>query len=185
MVHQQNGLLSDDALTRPWDGASYECSIAVIGGSTAAYTTALTALRLKLDVCLVQPQRMVGGQFTAQALPASDDGDLLRQQAALTTLDGEEFAISKSQRRFRNRQRQLQPVAGRVVDDPGGSWVCPLSATPVVASTALNERLLPYLKAGKLMLIPYAEPTSLVLAATTDTRDTRRVTGVMCQDTKT
>ncbi|MDV3353102.1 FAD-dependent oxidoreductase [Leptothoe sp. LEGE 181152] len=185
MVHQKNGLLSDDALTRPWDGASYECSIAVIGGSTAAYMAALTALKLKLDVCLVQPQRMVGGQFTAQALPASDDGDLLRHKADLTTLNGEEFAISKSQRLFRRRQRQLQPVAGQIVEDPGGSWVCPLSTTPVAASTALNEKLLPYLKSGKLTLIPYAEPTSLVLAAASNETSVRRVTGVMCQDTKT
>ena len=184
MVHQQNGLLSEDSLTRPWDGASYDCSIAVIGGSTAAYTAALTALKLKLDVCLVQPQRMVGGQFTAQALPASDDGDLLRHQADLMTVAGEEFAISKSQRWFRQRQRQLQPIARRVVDDPGGSWVCPLSTTPVVASTALNETLLPYLKSGKLTLIPYAEPISLVEAAPS-AGSMRQVTGVMCQDTKT
>ncbi|MEM1253652.1 MAG: FAD-dependent oxidoreductase [Cyanobacteria bacterium P01_H01_bin.21] len=182
MVHQQNGLFSDDALTRPWDDASYDCSIAIIGGSTAAYAAAVTALKLKLDVCLVQPQRMVGGQFTAQALPASDDGDLLRHQADLTTLSGEEFAISKSQRLFRQRQRQLQPVDKRVVADPGGSWVCPLSTTPVVASTALNETLLPYLRSGKLTLIPYAEPISLVLAPDSTVR---RVTGVMCQDTKT
>ena len=182
MVHQQNGLFSDDALTRPWDDASYDCSIAIIGGSTAAYAAAVTALKLKLDVCLVQPQRMVGGQFTAQALPASDDGDLLRHQADLTTLSGEEFAISKSQRLFRQRQRQLQPVNKRVVADPGGSWVCPLSTTPIVASTALNETLLPYLRSGKLTLIPYAEPISLVLAPDSPVR---RVTGVMCQDTKT
>ena len=89
MVHQHNGLLSDDALTRPDDGATYTASVAVIGGSTAAYTTALTALKLKLDVCLVQPQRMVGGQFTAQALPASDDGDLLRHRRDLITIGGE------------------------------------------------------------------------------------------------
>ncbi len=181
MVHQQNGLLSDDALTRPEDGATYNCSIAVIGGSTAAYTTALTALKLKLDVCWVQPQRVVGGQFTAQALPASDDGDLLRHRADLITIGGEEFAISQSQRLFRKRQRQLQPVATRLVDDPGGSWVCPLSTTPVVAATALNEPLLPYLKSGKLRLIPYGEPTSLLLAD----GQRRRVTGVVCQDTKT
>ena len=181
MVHQQNGLLSDDALTRPEDGDTYDCSIAVIGGSTAAYTTALTALKLRLDVCWVQPQRVVGGQFTAQALPASDDGDLLRHRADLMTIGGEEFAISQSQRLFRKRQRQLQPVAGRLVDDPGGSWVCPLSTTPVVAATALNEPLLPYLKSGKLRLIPYAEPTSLLL----EPGERRRVTGVVCQDTKT
>ncbi|MEM7796830.1 MAG: FAD-dependent oxidoreductase [Cyanobacteria bacterium P01_C01_bin.118] len=181
MVHQQNGLLSDDALTRPEDGAVYKAAVVIIGGSTAAYTTALTILKLKLDVCLVQPQRVVGGQFTAQALPASDDGDLLRHRADLMTVDGEDFAISRSQRLFRNRQRQLQSVAGRIVDDPGGSWVCPLSTTPVVASTALNEPLLPYLTSGKLTLIPYAEPTSVLLASGSDRR---RVTGVVCQDTK-
>ncbi|MEA5466814.1 FAD-dependent oxidoreductase [Leptothoe sp. PORK10 BA2] len=188
MVHQHNGLLSDDALTRPAEGASYNCAIAVIGGSTAAYTTALTALKLQLDVCLVQPKRVVGGQFTAQALPASDDGDLLRHRADLMTLSGEEFAISQSQRLFRQRQRQLQPVAGKAVDDPGGSWVCPLSTTPVVASTALNEPLLPYLKSGKLRLIPYAEPQSLLFASGTDGKgsgERRRVTGVICQDTTT
>ncbi len=182
MVHQQNGLLSDDALTRPQDGASYTCSIAIIGGSTAAYTTALTALQLKLDVCLVQPQRMVGGQFTAQALPASDDGDLFRHKADLTTVAGEEFAISRSQRLFRQRQRQLQPVAGRVVNDPGGSWVGHLSTTPVVAATALQEPLLPYLRADKLTLIPYAEPMSLLMKTE---GERRQVTGVVCQDTKT
>lgn len=184
MIHQQNGLLSDDALTRPKDEESYTCSIAVIGGSTAAYTTALTALKLKLDVCLIQPQRMVGGQFTAQALPASDDGDLLRHRADLATVAGEEFAISRSQRSFRQRQRQLQPVAGRLVEDPGGSWVGHLSTTPVVAATALQEPLLPYLKSGKLILIPYAEPTSLLLD-TTAAGSRRLVKGIVCRDTKT
>lgn len=186
MVYQQNGLLSDDALTRPEDGARYDCSVAVIGGSTAAYTTALTVLKLNLDVCWVQPQRVVGGQFTAQALPASDDGDLLRHRADLMTLNGEDFAISKSQYLFRKRQRQLQPVAGRIVEDPGGSWVCPLSTTPVVAAKALNEPLLPYINSGKLTLIPYAEPTSVLVTETGNgDNHMRRVTGVICQDTKT
>ncbi|MEM6255027.1 MAG: FAD-dependent oxidoreductase [Cyanobacteria bacterium P01_D01_bin.156] len=182
MVDQKNGLLSDNVLTRPAEGAVYTCSIAVIGGSTAAYTTALTALKLELDVCVVQPQRVVGGQFTAQALPASDDGDLFRHRADLVTVNGEEFAISKSQRLFRNRQRQLQPVAGRKIDDPGGSWVGHLSTTPVVASTAMNEPLLPYLRSGKLTLIPYAEPTKVLWAPG---EVPKRVTGVVCQDTKT
>lgn len=181
MVHQKNGLLSDDALTRPEAGAVYDCSIAVIGGSTAAYTAALTALKLNLDVCWVQPQRMVGGQFTGQALPASDDGDLLQHRAGLLTVAGEEFAISKSQRQFRQRQRQLQPVAGRQVDDPGGSWVSPLSTTPVVASMALNETLMGYLRSQRLTLIPYAEPTKVLFANASP----RRVTGVECRDRKT
>lgn len=139
------------------------CSILVVGGSTAAYSATLTALRMNVDVCLVQPEKMVGGQFTAQALPASDDGDLLRQKASYSTVDGEQFAISKSQRWFRVRQRQLQPVAGRARQNPGGAWVCPFTTTPAVAATAMNERLLPFLQSGKLTLIPESEPIEVLV----------------------
>ncbi len=181
-ITQRNGLFNEAAFTRPSDGAELTVSILVVGGSTAAYTTTLIALRLNLDVCLVQPQAVVGGQFTAQALPASDDGDLLRAKATLQTLDGELFAISRSQREFRERQRELQPVAQRKVDNPGGGWVSPLATTPVVAATAMNEALMPYLRDGRLRLIPFAEPVE-VLFATDGPRP--QVTGVVCRDAQT
>jgi hypothetical protein len=182
LVTQRNGLFTDNAFTRPASGAELGASILVVGGATAAYTTTLTALRLNLDVCLVQPQKVIGGQFTAQALPASDDGDLLQAQATLYTVDGEEFAISKSQRAFRDRQRELQPVGGKKVANPGGGWVSPLSTTPVIAATAMNEALLPYLRDGRLTLIPFAEPAEVVM----DTVNGRpKVQGVIFRDTQT
>jgi hypothetical protein len=181
-ITQRNGLFNEAAFTRPDRGAELTCSILVVGGSTAAYTTTLMALRLNLDVCLVQPQAVVGGQFTAQALPASDDGDLLRAKATLQTVEGERFAISRAQREFRERQRELQPVAQRKVDNPGGGWVSPLATTPVVAATALNEALIPYLRDGRLTLIPWAEPVEVVFA-TDGPRP--KVTGVVCRDTQT
>ncbi|MGB5972453.1 MAG: FAD-dependent oxidoreductase, partial [Nodosilinea sp.] len=158
VITQHNGVFADSAFTRPAAEAELTCSILVVGGSTAAYTTALTALRLNLDVCLVQPHRVAGGQFTAQALPASDDGELLQAKAGLHTIDGEQFAISKAQRAFRDRQRELQLVGGKKVANPGGGWVSPLATTPVVAAAAMNEALLPYLWDGRLTLIPFAEP---------------------------
>ncbi|MEO1069786.1 MAG: FAD-dependent oxidoreductase, partial [Cyanobacteria bacterium J06638_6] len=181
-VTQRNGLFTDNAFTRPASGAELAASILVVGGSTAAYTTTLTALRLNLDVCLVQPQKVVGGQFTAQALPASDDGDLLQTRATLHTVDGEEFAISKSQRAFRDRQRELQPVGGKKVANPGGGWVSPLSTTPVVAATAMNEALLPYLRDGRLTLIPFAEPAEVVMGTV---NGRMKVQGVGFRDTQT
>lgn len=180
-ITQRNGLFADSAFTRPAPETELTCSILVVGGSTAAYTTTLMALRLNLDVCLVQPQAVVGGQFTAQALPASDDGDLLRAKATLQTLDGEQFAISRAQREFRERQRELQPVAQRKVENPGGGWVSPLATTPVVAATAMNEALMPYLRDRRLTLIPFAEPVQ-VLFATDGPRP--KVTGVVCRDTQ-
>ena len=140
-ISQNNGIFSETAFTRPADGSQIRSPILVVGGSTAAYSATLTALRMGVAVCLVQPQKVVGGQFTAQGLPASDDGDLLKQTASYSTVDGEEFAISKNQRWFRVRQRQLQPVAGKTQQNPGGAWVCPFTTTPAVAATAMNERL--------------------------------------------
>ncbi|MGF1569900.1 MAG: FAD-dependent oxidoreductase [Nodosilinea sp.] len=181
-ISQRNGLFVDGVYTRPESGATITASVLVVGGSTAAYTATLTALRLNLDVCLVQPQKVVGGQFTAQALPASDDGDLLQAKASLYTVAGEEFAISRSQRAFRDRQRALQPVGNQIVGNPGGGWVSPLSTTPVVAATAMNEALIPYLRDRWLTLIPLAEPVQVIL----DRSGPRpRVQGVQCRDTQT
>ncbi|PSN18961.1 hypothetical protein C7271_09785 [filamentous cyanobacterium CCP5] len=181
-VGHKNGIFSNQTFTRPSSGAVLNSSILVVGGSTAAYAATLTALQQNLDVCLVQPQKVVGGQFTAQALPASDDGDLLRQKASLTRLDGERFAISIAQEKFRQRQRELQPVAGQVVRDPGGGWVSHFATTPVVAATAMNEAIAPYLENGRLRLIPFGEPTAVTFD---HSGPHKRITGVQFVDTET
>ncbi len=184
-VSQRNGIFAENVFTRPRDGSTLSCSILVAGGSTAAYSATLAALRMNVDVCLVQPLKMVGGQFTAQGLPASDDGDLLKQEVSFSTVDGERFAISKSQRWFRQRQRQLQPVAGRFQQNPGGAWVCPMTTTPVVAAIALNEPLIPYLESGKLRLVPDSDPIEVILAAAETSGERQRVSGVKFRDRTT
>jgi hypothetical protein len=161
-VTQENGLFAPHVFTRPRHASTLHGSVLVIGGSTAAYSATLALLKLKLDVVLVQPQAVVGGQFTAQALPASDDGDLLKQGAGALSLDGEAFAISRWQRAFRQRQRALQPVQGRWDANPGGGWVSNFATTPVVAATALNEALVPYLAEDTLRLVPYSDPVEIL-----------------------
>ncbi len=183
-VSQRNGIFAENVFTRPGDSSTLSCSILVVGGSTAAYSATLAALRMNVDVCLVQPLKMVGGQFTAQGLSASDDGDLLKQEVSFSTVDGERFAISKSQRWFRQRQRQLQPVAGRLQQNPGGAWVCPMTTTPVVAAIALNEPLIPYLESGKLRLVPDSDPTEVVMAADAGS-GRQQVSGVKFRDRTT
>lgn len=180
VIGQKNGIFEDRAFFRPSEGQAIACSILVVGGSTAAYSATVGALRSGVDVCLVQPHAIVGGQFTVQALPASDDGDLLQQKATIERLDGERFAISITQRRFRDRQRELQKVNGKVLVNPGGGWVSPLATTPVVAATALNEAIAPYIAEGKLRLIPFAEPIGVIRHESLGHR--RRVTGVVFQD---
>ncbi|NEQ31094.1 MAG: FAD-dependent oxidoreductase [Leptolyngbya sp. SIO4C5] len=180
MPSQSNGVFAEAAFTQPAQGQTLNCSILVVGGSLAAYSASLTILKNNLDLCLVQPQRIVGGQFTTQALPASDDGDLLRQAAGPLQLAGEQFAISKAQRQFRERLRSLQPVQNRQVSNPGGSWVSPLSVTPVVAATAMNEAIAPYLDSQKLRLIVEADPVQVLTQSPSG--QPRRVTGVVFRD---
>ncbi|NET37957.1 MAG: FAD-dependent oxidoreductase [Cyanothece sp. SIO1E1] len=182
-IEQKNGVFADSAFTRPTADQTLSCSILIVGGSTAAYAAALTVLKANLDVCLVQPQTVVGGQFTAQALPASDDGSLLRKQAKFDQVDGEKFAISKAQHSFRERQRELQQINGRKDRNPGGGWVSPLSTTPIVAATALNEAIAPYLDGNKLTLIPFAEPVEVLMGVSAEQR--RRVQGVVFKDWQT
>jgi hypothetical protein len=185
------GLLAEADLLRPSHGQVLNFPIVVVGGSTAAYSAALGALQAGGQVCLVLPHQVVGGQFTAQALPASDDAPLMAPKALVPKhlLDpnrlenGELFCISRSQRAFRDRQRALQPVAGQVIDNPGGSWVSHFSVTPVTAAIALNEVLRPYLDQGKLTIIPHAEPVEVLIEEKLG--EYRRVTGVTFQDHQT
>ena len=174
----QNGILEDQYFTRPSNQVlSYP--ILVVGGSTAAYSATLGALQEGGHVCLVQPQPVVGGQFTTQGLPASDDGKLVATQASKNTVDGETFAISQSQRRFRQRQRELQPVNGKTITNPGGGWVSHLTVTPIVAAQALTEPLLDYLAKNKLVIIPFAIPIQVLIDDSPN--KLRRVTGVVFQ----
>lgn len=181
------GLLDDSVFVRPTDGEELTFPILIVGGSTAAYSATLGALKARARVCLVQPQTVLGGQFTAQALPASDDGELLKERKSHPTrshpVDSEQFAISKTQREFRDRSRQLQKVNGQVLDNPGGGWVSPFAVTPVNASQALNEAIKPYFNNGQLTLIPLADPIEVLKTQTPGKLP--QVTGVRFQDRQT
>jgi hypothetical protein len=180
-----SGLFDDSAFTWPTDGQSFQFPIVVVGGSTAAYAAALGALQTGAQVCLVQPQKVLGGQFTAQALSAPDDAPLMAPLDCLPPEkrdpqrlgNAEFFCLSRSQRQFRERQRELQPVAGQVIRNPGGSWVSHFSVTPVTAAIALNETITPYLNSRQLTLIPLSEPIEVLIAA--HNGNYRRVTGVV------
>jgi hypothetical protein len=182
------GLLDDLVFLRPENGQVLQYPIVVVGGSTAAYSAALGALEAGAKVCLVQPQSVLGGQFTAQALSAPDDAPLMAPKAFIPTdrqdpnqIDNPaEFCLSKAQKRFRDRQRQLQPVAGKVIQNPGGSWVSHFSVTPVAAAIALNQGIEPYLQTNQLTIIPFSEPTQVLIQETEG--EYRRVTGVVFQD---
>lgn len=185
------GILEARFFHRPGDGQTLNTPILIVGGSTAAYAAALGALQAGSQACLVQPQLVLGGQFTAQGLPASDDGKLLTPSELIPLeerdpqqlLNSECFALSRSQRQFRQCQRHHQPVANQVLKNPGGSWVSHLSVTPVVASDCLNQVIKPYLEQGLLTIIPWAVPTQVLTQD--EPQQFRRIIGVRFVDQQT
>jgi FAD dependent oxidoreductase/S-layer homology domain len=187
----QAGILDDDVFLRPRNDDRLHVPILVVGGSTAAYAAALGALQSGIQVCLVQPQLVLGGQYTAQALSASDDAPLMTPKELIPSArqdprqldNGELFSISKLQRQFRDRQRALQPVEGKVLYNPGGGWVSHFAVTPVTSAIAFNQGIEPYLKTEQLTLIPLAEPVQVLLQDLPG--EYRRVQGIVFQDRQT
>lgn len=157
----------------PGNGDVLQCDIAVVGGSTAAYSATVAALRDGSKVCLVSPTSMVGGQFTSQGLHASDDGDLQRQDASAGVLSGEEFGFSAMQREFRARSRDLQrshhASRGETLvrdmrkdpDNLGDCWVADNCGDPASALQAMRDELRPYTASGQLTLIHDSVPTAV------------------------
>ncbi|MFM6323475.1 MAG: FAD-dependent oxidoreductase [Microcystis sp.] len=66
MAHSTKGILDDSLFVRPADGEKLSFPILIVGGSAAAYSATLGALKAGTKVCLVQPQKVLGGQFTAE-----------------------------------------------------------------------------------------------------------------------
>ena len=182
-IERRNAILANQAFTLPEAGAKLSCSILVVGGSTAAYTATLGALQAGMDVCLAQPHPVFGGQFTTQALPNAEDNRLIKVGSRFNRLAPEAFSISMSQRRFRDRQRQLQTIEGQRPLKGDSAWSSTLLTTPVIAARAMNEAIAPYLAKGKLILIPFAVPVA-VLGREEQGR-LRQVSGVAFQNTRT
>ena len=49
-----------------------QCDVVVIGGSVAGLSAAVTAAKEGAEVCLLEPTDMLGGQMTANGVPALD-----------------------------------------------------------------------------------------------------------------
>ncbi|NER84374.1 MAG: FAD-dependent oxidoreductase, partial [Leptolyngbya sp. SIO1D8] len=113
MTHQQ-GVFASHVFTEPPEGTVLQTPVLVVGGSTAAYSATLTLLQLGCSAVWVQPQTVIGGQYTTQVVAAAVGDDLPEAQ--------EKVAISRSQRAFRQRRRSLQAMAGKSVANPGGAW---------------------------------------------------------------
>lgn len=152
----------DVEAARPADGStpgpdvSIGCDVLVVGGGTGGVAAALGAARTGANVCITEETDWLGGQFTSQALNASDENDYI-----------ESYGSTKTFQKFRQLIRGQ--YSGRM--NPGACWVSHLCASPLSALNAIGALFTPYTDAGKIRVFYLSRADEVE-------RSGNRVTGV-------
>lgn len=137
------------ATKRAVDAKELSADVIIIGGGVGGCASALSACRNGQKVILVEETDWIGGQFSAQMVPA-DEHRWIRTNGA-----------PASYREFRNRvmdfYRKNYPLKEEVKKmeffSPGNGWVSHLCHEPRVTLAVLHEMLLSYMSSGKLTIL--------------------------------
>ncbi|MDX1934158.1 MAG: FAD-dependent oxidoreductase [Capsulimonadales bacterium] len=135
------------AAPRPTDTGP-TCDVLIIGGGTGGVAAAEAAALRGVSVILVEPTRMLGGQFTAQLVPVPDENSHIEKHFGPST---ENYRALRAQVRAHYRN-QSEVIPGRE-NCIGSCWVSRVSGTPDVWERAIEERLFPLVSAGRIRRI--------------------------------
>jgi hypothetical protein len=151
--------------------STLQAQIAVIGASIGGVLAAWRAAQAGCTVVLAIEHGWIGGQFTAQAVPADEHPRI------------EQGGASASYRQFREDMRALYRAMPGFKDkatltpgtNPGDGWVSRLCIEPVHAARWFERLLWPQVNAGRLLLVRGA---TLVSAERQDHGTTPHITSV-------
>jgi hypothetical protein len=124
------------------------CDVLVIGGGTGGVAAAEAAARRGASVILVEPTRMLGGQFTSQLVPVPDENSQIEKYLGPST---ENYRALREH--VRDYYRHLPNVISGREMCIGSCWVSRISATPDVWERSIEERLFPLVEAGYIRRI--------------------------------
>jgi len=130
------------------------CDVLVVGGGTGGIAAALAAARtgsaLKAGdsrVLLLEETDWVGGQLTAQGVPALDEHEHIERFGGTRSY----YALREG---IRDHYRRLSPIlAARPHPNPGSCWVTRLAFEPRVALEVLLGMAAPHVDAGRLRIL--------------------------------
>ena len=147
--------------------------VLVVGGGTGGVTAAMAAAQNGAQTVLIEETPWIGGQFTSQGLPASDEHGYIENTASRSfsffrTLVRNQFLSAY--------KRSKSSYNFHEVFDPGNSWVSHLTHTPESARIALDQLLKPVVDTGRLKIVPNTRAT-----AVTKTDDGKRVATVTAE----
>lgn len=163
------------ALARSWaEARELNCDVAVMGGGTGGVAAALAAARNGMRVILTEETDWIGGQLTAQAVPADEHPWI------------EQFGCTQSYREYRNSVRAyyrdhyplIEEARTRRDLNPGNGSVSRLTHEFRVSIAVLEAMLAPYIASGHLTLLLEHVPISV--SASGD-----RITSVTVRDLRT
>lgn len=123
--------------------------VLIIGGGLGGVAAALAAVEGGASVVMVEGDRWLGGQLTAQAVPSDEH------------MWSEQFGVTASYRRVRDGIRRYYrdnyplTAAARSREwlNPGGGFVSPLCHEPRVAVAVLEAMLAPWRASGRLTVL--------------------------------
>jgi hypothetical protein len=141
-------------MTPPQAGEKLTSATLVVGGTLAAYTATLAALCAGERVCWVTPDDpSVLSRSYAQAL-LSQESPLLSRRGYRHRLAGTQFAMSASQRQWRERLLRSRDTPSSTSTSEMGAAA---SAQPGQEKAA-SENLQAYLHSKQLTIVTYARP---------------------------
>jgi len=136
-------------MTRP---THMRTEVLIVGGGLGGVAAALAVVEGGVSVVLVEGDRWLGGQLTAQAVPSDEHRW------------SEQFGITASYRRLRDSIRRYYrdnypltaAARSRQWLNPGGGFVSPLCHEPRVGVAVIEAMLAPWRASGRLTLLqPY------------------------------
>ncbi len=151
-----------------------EADIVIIGGGTGGVAAALAACEHGARVVMTESTDWVGGQFTAQGVPA-DENQWVETVGASRRYQGYRSAIREW---YRQHRRLRAPHAEDPKLNPGGGWVSRLCVEPRVAHEVLEGVLRPHVASGRLRMMLRHEATGVEMTG-------ERVRGVRVRDLST
>lgn len=130
--------------------------LVIIGGGLGGCAAALAAARNGLRVIVTEETDWIGGQITAQAVPA-DENRWIETYGGTRTYQQLRTGI----REYYRRHYPLTDAArANELLNPGNCWVSRIGAEPRVALAVLHQMLAPYLGSGQIEFFLNTKPLS-------------------------
>jgi hypothetical protein len=128
------------AIARSDQGETWECEVAIVGGSLGGVAAAYHAMQSGATTCLIELTPMLGGQISSQGVSAIDESELMRQDQIFPA-SWNHFKQLISQQPALPSKSIFLKSENKLVVDTNSCWVGDLCFTPTVGAAAAKQFL--------------------------------------------